>query len=193
MRITPAALRSLWFGGGSSWRAALAVAMLTLLAVAPLAAAAQPVQPPWRERLPEARPHVQVTIGGATVDATVARDSREQQLGLGYRDGLADGTGMLFIYADPSPRSFWMKAMRFCLDIIWIEGNTVVGAAESVCPEAEGTPDSDLPSYVSPEPVRYILEVPAGWMEANGVEAGAKVTFDPDPTSLLLQAGARSS
>ncbi len=99
---------------------------------------------------------------------------------------------MLFINAEPDPQSFWMKGMRFCLDIIWIEGDRVVGAAESVCPEAAGTPDSDLPSYVSPEPVRYVLEVPAGWMEENGVEAGSEVTFDPDPASLLLEVGAQS-
>ena len=167
----------------------LLVAGVVLAALAPLVVVAQPVPPPWRHHLPETRPHVQVLIEGTTVDATVARTSNEQQLGLGYRDGLEEGTGMLFIYADPSPRSFWMKGMRFCLDIIWIEGDRVIGAAESVCPEPAGTPDSDLPSYVSPEPVRYVLEVPAGWMEENGVEAGSEVHWDPDPASLLLPVG----
>ena len=176
-------------GNRSRWRAGVVVGVLALMALVPLVAAGQPVPPPWREQLPEARPHIQVNIEGVTVDATVARELGEQQLGLGYRDGLAEGTGMLFIYADPSLRSFWMKGMRFCLDIIWIEGDQVVGAAESVCPEAAGTPDSDLPSYASVEAVRYVLEVPAGWMEEHGVEAGSEVTFDPDPASLLLQVG----
>ena len=192
MKIGPAVSRQPENAGTSLWRATLMAAVISI-ALMPLVAAAQPVSPPWRERLPEARPHVQVTIEGVTVDATVARTSNEQQLGLGYRDGLEDGTGMLFIYADPSPRSFWMKGMRFCLDIIWIEGDEVVGAAESVCPESAGTPDSDLPSYVSPEPVRYVLEVPAGWMEANGIEAGAQVTFDPDPAKLLIPVGTQSA
>ena len=192
MSMTSAVNRVFRFDGNSSRRAVVMVGVLALVALMPLIAAAQPVPPPWRERLPEARPHIQVSIEGVAVDATVARESGEQQLGLGYRDGLADGTGMLFIYADPSPRSFWMKGMRFCLDIIWIEGDRVVGAAESVCPEAAGTPDSDLPSYPSPEAIRYVLEVPAGWMEEHGVEAGSEVTFDPDPASLLLQVGVQS-
>ncbi len=193
MKIKLIAFRTFGSDGGSVRRVGLLLVVLAFAALAPLVVAAQPIPPPWRDRLPGARPHIQITIEGASVDATLARTSNEQQLGLGYRDGLEDGTGMLFIYADPSPRSFWMKGMRFCLDIIWIEGDQVVGAAESVCPEAAGTPDSDLPSYVSPEPVRYVLEVPAGWMEANGVEAGAKVNFDPDPASLLLEVGTQST
>jgi uncharacterized membrane protein (UPF0127 family) len=193
MKIGPVTFCRIRIDRTSTKRAALMSAVLGLAALLPLVAAAQPVPPPWRERLPAARPQVEVTIQGATVDATVARSSNEQQLGLGYRDRLEDGTGMLFIYADPSPRSFWMKGMRFCLDIIWIEGDRVVGAAESVCPEAAGTPDGELPSYVSPEPVRYVLEVPAGWIEANGIETGAEVTFDPDPATLLLQVGTQSN
>jgi len=158
--------------------------VICAIAVLPVLAAAEPTIPPWRERLPEARPRVTATVGGIAVEATLARPSAETSLGLGYRDGLEPGTGMLFVYEEPSPRSFWMRGMRFCLDIIWIEGGEVVGAAESACPEPVGTPDSDLPSYLSPEPVRYILEVPAGWMAENGVTAGSPVTFDPDPSSL---------
>lgn len=189
MRMSPVVVRVGRFGISRRCGAHAAVAVMVFVVLIPLAGMAQPVPPPWRERLPQARPHVQVSIEGVTVDATVARTSREQQLGLGYRDGLAEGEGMLFIYADPAPRSFWMKGMRFCLDIIWIEGDRVVGAAESVCPEPVGTLDSDLPSYVSPEPVRYVLEVPAGWMDEHGVSVGSEVTWDPDPASLLIPVG----
>lgn len=169
-------------------RRLLATLVVLLVAATPLLASAQPVSPPWRDRLPEARPRVTATVGGVAVEATLAVSSSEQALGLGYRDGLKPGTGMLFVYEEPAPRSFWMKGMRFCLDIIWIEGGEVVGAAESVCPEPAGTPDSDLPSYRSPEPVRYILEVPAGWMAENGVSAGSPVSFDPGPETFAERA-----
>ncbi len=65
--------------------------------------------------------------------------------------------------------------MQFCLDIIWIENGVIQGAAESVCPEPPGTADEDLTSYVSPVPVSYVLEVPAGWLAANGLGVGAPV------------------
>ena len=169
-------------------RAVLAVVLLsTVLGIAHVAAS--PVVPPWRLELPWTSRTATIEVGDVTIEAEVSDTGALRERGLGYRDGLKPGKGMLFVYEEPGARSFWMKGMRFCLDIIWIEGDQIVGAAESVCPEAAGTPDSDLPSYVSPEPVRYVLEVPAGWMEANGVEAGAKVNFDPDPASLLLEVG----
>ena len=105
----------------------------------------------------------------------LAYQPAETSRGLGYRAGLAPGTGMLFLFTEPAPRSFWMKGMQFCIDIIWIENGAIQGAAESVCPEPPGTADADLTSYVSPVPVSYVLEVPAGWLDANGLGAGAPV------------------
>ena len=74
---------------------------------------------------------------------------------------------MLFIFEDASVRTFWMKGMRFCLDIIWIESGGIVGAAQNVCPMPD-VPEPDLPRYSSDVPVTYVLEVPAGWMDEHG-------------------------
>jgi uncharacterized membrane protein (UPF0127 family) len=81
---------------------------------------------------------------------------------------------MLFVYSDEEERSFWMRGMRFCLDIVWIDDGAIVGAAERVCPEP-GVPDGDLTSYFSPEPVMYVLEVPAGWLDERGYGPGTPV------------------
>ena len=82
---------------------------------------------------------------------------------------------MLFLFEGPAPRSFWMRGMQFCIDIVWIENGVIQGAAESVCPEPAGATDADLTSYVSPVPVTYVLEVPAGWLDAYGLGAGTPV------------------
>ncbi len=156
-------------------RKGLAAIALVMILVYPMVAGADPVTPPWRERLPETRPRVEVTVGGVLVEATLARSSRERSLGLGYRDELEEGTGMLFVYEEPSTRSFWMKGMRFCLDIIWVEGGEIVGAAENACPDPAGTPDSARARFSSPEPVRYVLEVPAGWLGGYGFGVGTPV------------------
>ena len=116
-----------------------------------------------------------IAVGGLPLTVELAYQPAETSLGLGYREGLAPGTGMLFIFEGPVPRSFWMRGMQFCLDIIWIENGAIQGAAESVCPEPARTADADLPSYVSPVPVTYVLEVPAGWLDANGLGVGAPV------------------
>jgi uncharacterized membrane protein (UPF0127 family) len=68
-----------------------------------------------------------------------------------------------------------MKGMRFCLDIIWIEAGEINGAAESVCPDPEETADADRARFTTPEPVTYVLEVPAGWMQEHGYGPGTPV------------------
>ena len=117
----------------------------------------------------------EITVGGVPLTVELAYLPEDTSLGLGYREGLAPGTGMLFLFEGPAPRTFWMRGMQFCIDIVWIENGVIQGAAESVCPEPVGTADADLTSYVSPVPVTYVLEVPAGWLDAYGLGAGTPV------------------
>lgn len=140
--------------------------------------------PPWRLELPERERPVTVLVGGVEVPSELADEPEEQSLGLGERDGLKPGTGMLFAFPDSKPRTFWMYGMRFCLDIIWIDDGTVIGAAESVCPSPPGTAIADLPRFGSPGPARYVLEVPAGFMDEHELEPGSPVEFQPDLAGL---------
>lgn len=133
------------------------------------------IRPPWQMQFPEL-PTTPITIGDASLVVDVAISPAARARGLGYRPGLQDGTGMLFIDDQATPQTFWMKGMRFCLDIIWIDGQQVVGAAENFCPDPLGTPDTERQTTSSPVPVRYVVEVPAGWMDEHGVETGAPVT-----------------
>jgi uncharacterized membrane protein (UPF0127 family) len=41
--------------------------------------------------------------------------------GLAVKNELRDNESMLFVYEEPSKQSFWMKDMRFPIDIIWID------------------------------------------------------------------------
>ena len=117
----------------------------------------------------------EITVGGVPLTVELAYLPQDTARGLGNRAGLAPGTGMLFLFESPAPRTFWMRGMQFCIDIVWIENGVIQGAAESVCPEPAGTADADLPSYVSPVPVTYVLEVPAGWLAAYGLGPGTPV------------------
>jgi uncharacterized protein len=117
----------------------------------------------------------EITVGGVPLTVELAYLPADTSLGLSYREGLAPGTGMLFLFEEPAPRSFWMRGMQFCIDIVWIENSVIQGAAESVCPEPAGATGADLTSYVSPVPVTYVLEVPAGWLDAYGLGPGTPV------------------
>lgn len=140
-------------------------------------ALAIPAVPAWRMERPWTTETATIVIGDDTLIAEIADTGALRQRGLGYRDGLLPGMSMLFVFDGPSVHSFWMKGMRFCLDIVWIEEGTIVGAAESVCPMT-GVSDADLPRYQSPGPVTYVLEVPAGWLAERGYSAGEAVDID---------------
>jgi len=93
-------------------------------------------------------------------------------------DSLEDGKGMLFDFGkkDIFP-NFWMKDMKFAIDIIWINDNRIVDIDRDVKPEP-GRSDSELTLYIPPKPIDYVLEVNAGYAERNGIEVGDSVQIE---------------
>lgn len=148
--------------------------LLTVVGVAAPEALATPAVPAWRQGTPWTTEQAIVTVGSDTITAEIADTNALRERGLGYRDGLAPGTGMLFVFDRASDHTFWMKGMRFCLDIVWIEDGAIRGAAENACPEP-GVPDADLARYPSTGAVTYVLELPAGWLKAHDYGAGTPV------------------
>jgi uncharacterized membrane protein (UPF0127 family) len=104
----------------------------------------------------------------------VARTRAEQTLGLGERDSLAWDRGMLFVYDRPGFYGFWMKGMRFDIDIVWIRDGRIVDVTHRVPHRIE----SPLPTYHPPEVVDQVLEVPAGAAQARGWQRGDRVVVD---------------
>ena len=149
--------------------------MMMALALPGIADAQTQDAPPWHIA-PESPPaRTGITVGTTPLDVELAVTPGQQALGLGYRNGLAPGTGMLFVGTIASERTFWMKGMRFCLDIVWVQGGQIVGAAESVCPDSPGTADSDRARFSSPGAVTDVLEVPAGWLQDHGYGTGKAI------------------
>jgi uncharacterized membrane protein (UPF0127 family) len=84
------------------------------------------------------------------------------------------GTGMLFIFPVPSLYGFWMKDMRFPIDIVWISDNRVVGISHNIPPAAQQS--LVLPRYYPPRPVSLVLELPAGTAVADGIVVDTPVS-----------------
>ncbi len=101
-------------------------------------------------------------------------------LGLGGRDSLPTDRAMWFVFDDAAPRQFWMRRMRFPLDIVWVsDGYVVTGVAERVPHPPPGTPLSQLRNYSSVVPVRYVLEINAGLADQLGIVPGSRVSVVP--------------
>ena len=123
-----------------------------------------------------------MTVEGFTFGVDVADTYERRGLGLGGRDRLARERGMWFDMGGTGNATFWMRGMRFPIDIVWISDSLVVtGVAERLPFPEQGTPDSSLPSYSSGVPIRYVLEINAGLAEELGIREGSAVTFVPQP------------
>lgn len=110
------------------------------------------------------------TAGGArTVVVEVVDTPAARTRGLMYRQHLADGAGMLFVFDEEADHSFWMKNTFLPLDLIFVSSDRRVAG---VHPNAR--PHSLAPIRVG-RPSRWVIEVPAGWAARAGVAVGDRV------------------
>lgn len=115
-----------------------------------------------------------VEIGGTTILVELATSSIIMEKGLSGRTSLAYNRGMLFIFSKPDKYRFWMPDMHFPLDIVWINDGKVIGIEKNISPKFD--PASPR-FYIPPRPVRYILEVNAGFTKNKGIKIGDNVAF----------------
>ena len=74
---------------------------------------------------------------------------------------------MLFYFDSPGKYGFWMKDMKFDIDIIWIDmDQKVVGMAENVAV------NSYPKIFYPPSDVKYVLEVPSGFTVEHNIKIG---------------------
>lgn len=105
------------------------------------------------------------------IDIEVVDKEEEITKGLMFRSKMEEHQGMLFVFPDSQPRSFWMKNTVISLDIIFIsEDKKVVSIQKYATPFSE----ESLPSEGS---AKYVLEVVAGFCDKYGVEPGTPLTF----------------
>lgn len=97
----------------------------------------------------------------------IARTERERADGLMFVEEINDNQGMLFVFEEENPRSFWMKNTYISLDILFLDKDLrVVKIIENLEPLRE------WPYYNSDFPAKYALELKAGAVEKNSLEIG---------------------
>ncbi len=120
-------------------------------------------------------PKSDARIGDATLRVELAATMLSRARGLSYRDGLPEGRGMLFIFPSAQRHSFWMKGMRFPIDIVWLRDGVVVDVTPDVPPPSGVS--GFLANYAPEEPADQVLEVPAGWAARHGIAPGARLVL----------------
>ncbi len=109
------------------------------------------------------------------IQIETALTESERMNGLMFRETLPETQGMLFVFPESKVYSFWMKNTLIPLDLIWInESKEIIDLTENFQPCIQ----DPCPSKSSSKPVKYVLEVNAGFVENNKIKIGEKVLFD---------------
>jgi hypothetical protein len=132
-----------------------------------------------------------IKIAGQNIKVELVISEKAQTKGLSEREKLEENTGMLFVFENPNKYSFWMKDMKFPIDIIWLaplEGGNreevkVVYIKKDARPESypETFEPEDVPTQFGiPTSVgtKYVLEVLSGFSEKNNLKVGEKEIFE---------------
>ena len=111
-----------------------------------------------------------VTIGKHAFSVGVARTKEEQDRGLVKTDTVCRECGMLFKKKKKNVYRFWMKDMRFPIDILWIREGKIVHIEEEVDFKDQKR------IYAPSEPADSVLEINAGLSRGLGIKVGQTVS-----------------
>ncbi len=112
-------------------------------------------------------------FGDVELTVEISKTADQIEKGLSGRARLGETSGMLFVFSPPEIPAFWMKDMRFDLDLIWIKDGVVV----EITPQVKKEGMSPRTIYRPSIPVDMVLEVNAGFSEKYGINPGDRITL----------------
>lgn len=110
-----------------------------------------------------------INIGNNLYRVEYARTEAEQTKGLGMRDSIEADQVMQFIFDSPGGRCFWMKDMRFAIDIVFVdEDGRVVKVINNASPDS-------YPGLFCANSVKNVIEMKAGQAKEAGLSVGNRL------------------
>jgi uncharacterized membrane protein (UPF0127 family) len=107
----------------------------------------------------------------AVVRVEIADTGAAREVGLMYRQHLADDAGMLFVFKQPQHLTFWMKNTEIPLDMIFAGADhSVTGVVVNAQPFSERQLSIERDS-------QYVLEVNGGFAVRHGIKPGDRLQF----------------
>lgn len=109
----------------------------------------------------------------APFDVELAITPHAQSEGLMHRTHLPSGQGMLFVYDQPTRRTFWMKNTLIPLDMLFFDKQ-----GKLVFIYANAKPRSLAPIGPDRRDICMVLEIAGGEAEKHGLALGDKIMLD---------------
>jgi uncharacterized membrane protein (UPF0127 family) len=116
---------------------------------------------------------VDVSINNYILVADLSITYEQIIKGLSIKSSLKENEGMLFVFNSSSRRGFWMKDMKFPIDVIWLNENKKIIHIKKnleLCV-------SNYPVYYPEQNSKYVLETVAGFADKQNLKVGDTVLF----------------
>jgi uncharacterized protein len=128
----------------------------------------------------------QLVLKNQVFDIEIAENATARAQGLSHRDSLPQNAGLLFLFKSPSKHGFWMKDMKFPIDILWFRGNELIGISKNAVPEPEKNV-LQLKVYYPPAEADRVFEINAGLSDKYNFQPGDKFelrNYEIDPNDI---------
>jgi len=116
-----------------------------------------------------------VTINKQAFTVYVAKTEKEKQIGLSGRNSISSTQGMIFLFDKPDYYGFWMKNMKFSIDIVYLNNKKIVTIFPNV-PYPKNATDQ-LPVYTPTAPADTVVEFKAGTADKYKFKVGDTATI----------------
>lgn len=116
----------------------------------------------------QAAPILELSAGMHRIEAEVANDNAARATGLMNRPSMPMQRGMLFVFPEDAVQCFWMKNTLIPLSIAFIDDGGRIVQIVDMQPQS-------LDNHCSAKPVRFALEMNAGWFRSRGLAPGARI------------------
>ena len=117
-----------------------------------------------------------VAVNDGQFQVKIAETESEKQVGLSETESLPENEGMLFLFDEPDYYSFWMRDMKFPIDIIFINGNKVTTIISNALPPSQT--DGSLTTFQPKEKSDKVLEVNAGIAQKYNIQEGSIIDIN---------------
>jgi uncharacterized protein len=106
-----------------------------------------------------------------TVRSAVADDDNSRSEGLMNVQNMPEDAGMIFIFDDEAPRSFWMANTPLSLDLLFVNSEMeIVRIHRNTSPYSHE-------NIVSETPAMYVVEVNAGFTLNHDIREGMMIEY----------------
>ncbi|MCC7289792.1 DUF192 domain-containing protein [bacterium] len=123
----------------------------------------------------------EIKVGDQKLMVNLAETEQERSKGLSGRERLDGEEGLLFVFSRDVQSPFWMRDMKFAIDIIFIDQNFFVTGIKNDAQPCESI--LKCPLIIPNDKYRYVLEVNSGYANLHGIKKGTQL----DLTSVTLR------